>query len=59
MAKPILLIRIPKGTNIIFEDKFEDYYQSRFPDYNVIVTDVMELEVSIITEHNQPQGLAT
>jgi hypothetical protein len=59
MAKPILLMKIPLDLYSVKElDDLEELYLEKFPDYNVIVTDVSELSVEIITEHNQPQGLS-
>jgi hypothetical protein len=60
MAKPILIVRIPLDFKPSLIDSINEYVSRKCPDYNVLVIEsrIKDTEISIITEHNQPQGLS-
>jgi cobalamin biosynthesis Co2+ chelatase CbiK len=62
MAKPILIVRFPEKGSAHFSDADIDRakaeFKKEFTDYHVLLLFVDGVQVEIITEHNQPQGLS-
>lgn len=61
MAKPILIVRLPEPYTHDSLDQANEYVTRKCPDYNVLVIhdDCKSVTFQILTEHNQPEGLAT